>query len=433
MADRRPSAVTMRSRRLFYGWWVTAASSLIAGLGSINLLGFSVFFLPLSQELGLSRAMTSLVHSTSRLEGGMLGPFTGWAIDRLGVRYILTLGSILGGLGLILLGTVVHNLWSLFLVYGLVIGMGFNMGFFPAAIAAINLWFVRRRTMAMGVVNATWGAVGFVIVPLLSWITLHFGWRAAVQVAGGLVLASAVPAFLMVRNSPESMGLLPDGRRPVEDSAGLETSSRAQSPHEGNDITVREALRTPAFWFLILAANLRMAGYSSLLVHFVPILVWKGLSQQAAANLIGVWSLLVIPASLISGMLGDLWDKRLLISAGMLLGALAFLSLVVVSAPPYLYVFIILLALFDNLGVLNSSLLGDYFGRRNFATLRGIMVGVGSLGLAFSPVFTGWVWDVTGSYGQALVPFGVALVVSALIYARLPRPRAFLRARETRA
>ena len=172
-----------------------------------------------------------------------------------------------------------------------------------------------------------------------------------------------------------------------------------------------------------------MIGFSAIVLHFVPLLVWKGSSQQAAANMVGLWSLLVIPFSLTTGLMGDLWNKRLLLSLGMLLGAAAYVMIVLVSGPAYLVLFVGLLAVFDNMGVLNWSLLGDYFGRRNFATLRGIVTGVGSVGNAASPVFAGWVWDKTGSYTLALIPYSVGFVLSALIFGLLLHPRMVPRAR----
>ena len=92
----------------------------------------------------------------------------------------------------------------------------------------------------------------------------------------------------------------------------------------------------------------------------------------------------------------------------------------------------LLLAMFDNLGVVNSSLLGDYFGRRHFATLRGLMTGIGTPLVALSPVYAGWVFDTTGSYALMLLPFAAALALSALAYSvlRTAYPPERVRARE---
>ena len=414
----------LRPSRVFYGWWIVAAGSLAAGLGSqMNMLGATVFLLPISRDLGLSRAVISLVLSISRIEGGLLGPFSGWAIDHIGVRRMLTFGSLVAGAGFFLLGTVVHNLWSLLLVYGLVIAFGFSVGSMSVVMTAVNIWFTRRRAVAMGAVNAAWGMGGFVIVPLLSYLVLAYRWRTAALVGGGLVVISAVPAILVFRDSPESMGMLPDGvrREAATNPAAQDQDRRAPSPATF-DYDVKQALSTPSFWMMVTASALQMLAFSAVLLHFVPVFVWKGLSQQEAANLLALWSLLIVPISIFGGLLADMLDKRLLLSLGTVAGAVGYFSLALLSNQIYIFVFVILLAVLDNSLVLNFSLMGDYFGRRRFATLRGIASAVGMLGAAVSPVYTGWVWDRTESYTLSLVPFGAALAVSALIYALLPRP-----------
>ncbi len=419
----KSSSFSNKRGRVFYGWWVVAAGSLVSGLSTLNTLGFTVFFIPLSKELGLSRAVTSLASSIPALESGLMGTLSGWAIDRLGARKMTTIGCLIGGLGLVLLGALVHNLWALLLVYTFVIGLGFNMGFFQSIMAVVNAWFLRRKTLAMGVVNAAWGGFGFILIPTLAFLTLHFGWRTASMISGALIAASAIPAWLLIRDTPESIGLTPDGESQNPAQASAYGRKKANMSFSTVDFTVGQAMRTPAFWMVAIAMNLRMIGYMAVLVHYVPILVWKGLSEQSAANLVGVWGLLIIPSGIIVGVLGDALEKKTLIAIGMFFGAVAFFFLGTVSNNAFLWVFIVLLAFFDNIGVVYSALMGEYFGRRNFATLRGIIISMGSVGLAISPVLAGWIWDRTGGYTLALVPFAGVLVVAGLLFAVMPRPK----------
>ncbi|MBI2936376.1 MAG: MFS transporter [Chloroflexi bacterium] len=407
--------------RIYYGWWVVVSTSIVMGLGSVNTLGFTVFFLPLSQELGVSRATFALVRSVSRLEGGLLGPWVGVLIDRFGPRRMLLLGSALAAVGFVLLALIVHSFWSLLVVYVLVLGIAFNAGFFPACLAAVNTWFARRRALAMSTVNAAWGGAGFVIVPLLSFLILRYGWRTAAMFSAVLMACSLLPPLLMMRHrDPESLGVPIDGG-PVQRQVG--NPERAAVAARERDFTTREATRTPAFWLMIVAQTLRAVSYSAILVHFHPLLVWKGLSYQGAANLVGLWSLLVIPASVGLGLISDRWSKKLVLSSFILVAAAAYLLLGLVQHALVLWLFIFVLAPFDNLGIINSALIGEFYGRKAFGTLRGISAGAGSLLTAASPAYAGWVYDRTQSYASALVPFGVMLVVAAAIYAFLPRPR----------
>lgn len=93
--------------RIFYGWWILALGAVINGIGTgIIYHSFTVFFLPLKRDLGVSSAAVSLLYGAARLEGGVEGPLVGYLIDRVGSRKLIIAGASLAGLGLILLSTV---------------------------------------------------------------------------------------------------------------------------------------------------------------------------------------------------------------------------------------------------------------------------------------------------------------------------------------
>lgn len=119
-------------RKVFHGWWILAAATGFNFFGhGLHTNGFPNYFLPLTKDLGLSRARTSVVFSATRLESGVEGPFVGWAIDKFGPRPVMLAGVALAVGGYILIGTVVHGFWSLFVVYVFVLSLGVSAGFFP--------------------------------------------------------------------------------------------------------------------------------------------------------------------------------------------------------------------------------------------------------------------------------------------------------------
>ena len=203
-------AKLLRSGRIFYGWWVVLAGALINSLGALHFYGFTVFFLPLSLDLNLSRAATSLVFSLSRAEGAVEGPLAGYIIDRFGPRLVMLGGITVVGLGYICLSRVDSYLWFLVVYVGL-ISLGFNAGFLHAVLAAVNNWFIRRRALVMAIVLSAFGLGGAVITPLLSLAVSELGWRMATILAGVAMWVICLPCALAVKRSPESVGLLPDG------------------------------------------------------------------------------------------------------------------------------------------------------------------------------------------------------------------------------
>ncbi|MEE9202538.1 MAG: MFS transporter, partial [Dehalococcoidia bacterium] len=251
---------------------VLACSGISLLGGATYLYGFTVLFLPMSADLHLSRAAAALVFSTVRLEGGLGGPAVGWFIDRFGPGRAQLVGGAIAGLGFLLLSRV-DSLPTLFLVYALVIGVGFNLGLGNPGMAAANAWFIRRKATAIGIISTGFG-LGGVLVPLLSLLVLNFGWRQAVIVVGLSYWIVVLPLSLAVRRSPESVGLRPDGDSPTDwENAVKEAMATGQGYV---DFSPRQVLRTPTFWVLAAGMSLFFAVHAGVIIHFVPLLVDKG-------------------------------------------------------------------------------------------------------------------------------------------------------------
>ena len=342
--------ISTQLRGLFYGWRMVAVGCAIRMLGGgFHLYGFTIFFLPITQELGLSRAATSLVFSLARAEGAVEGPLAGYLIDRLGPRPMMLAGVILSGLGYMLLAGV--DTYSGFLaVYLGVISLSFSAGFMHSPMVLANSWFIRRRALAMTLVSSAIGIGGTIITPLLAFSVQTWGWRQGAFLAGlGLILAG-VPLALLVQRSPENMGLLPDGAQP----AYLPPNPAAtHDPHAGTanaqeaDFTLSQAIRTRAYWMMILATTTRVAVYNSITVHFVPIMVWKGVSEQRAAAMLAIMALMSLPTHLLVGWIADHVSKPRLMSACMAIGAAAVLFLAYGESESSLWVFTVLFTFVD--------------------------------------------------------------------------------------
>ena len=138
----------------------------------------------------------------------------GYLVDRFGPRPILAVAALFAGIGYILL-SLVNSYASFLLVYLGVISLVFTAGFAHSSMAVANTWFIRRRSTAMGLISASIGLGGALITPLLAIVVHTWGWRTAAVAAGLSFLCVGIPLASTVRRSPESMGLLPDGDRPL--------------------------------------------------------------------------------------------------------------------------------------------------------------------------------------------------------------------------
>lgn len=405
--------------KMFYGWWVLILGCLINGIGGgIIYHSFTVFFLPVKRDLAVTSAAISLLYGAARLEGGIDGPIYGYLIDRFGARRMILLGASLAGAGFILLSTV-STFLGFFLIYILTISIGMNSGFYHPVSAAVTRWFIRKRGIAFSFITASASFGGMIMAPLLSYIILTHGWRLGALLAGSLILSIAIPAGIFMRSSPEGMGLHPDGQSPKR-MEGQNNAFASLDVH----FTVREALRTFPFWMLTIGISLRILVTIALNTHFVPILVWKGMTESASAYLVSLSALCSIPMALILGWLGDRWDKAKLSWFCLIPTIAAMIGMIFLQGNMILYFFPIAFAITYGTVPLNWALIGDLFGRRSYATLRGIMgIGYGTATF-FSPIYAGWVFDRTQSYSIALWTFSAVLAVSALLFAMLRPPTA---------
>jgi len=399
---------------------IVVLGSLINGIGmGIIYHSFTVFFLPLKRDLGMSSAAISLLYGAARLEGGIDGPIVGHLIDRFGPRMLIMVGASLAGIGLILL-SIVHNFLTFFLIYVFVVALGSNAGFFHPVSTAVNRWFIRRRGLGFSIISASGAIGGMIMAPLLSYIILNFGWRKGAIFAGLMILIVALPAALFMKRSPEAMGLYPDGQPPLKNQIEELKSVRQEATEV--DFTVREALRTLHFWLLTVGISLRLLVTVALNTHFVPILVWKGMSEAAGAYLVSLSALTSILAMLALGWLGDRWNKSLICSLCIIPTIVAMMGMIFSQETAILYFFPIAFAITYATAPLNWALIGDFFGRSRYATLRGIM-GVGYGTATFlSPIYAGWVFDRNGSYSIVFITFSIILLIAASFFAILRPP-----------
>jgi MFS family permease len=408
-----------RISRLFYGWRMIAVGSALRVLGGgLYYYGFSVFFLPLSLDLGLNRAATSLVFSLARAQGAFEGPVAGYFLDRYGPRPLIIMALCMTGIGHMVLSGV-HSYAMLLVVYMGVVSLSFHAGFMDAPMVIANTWFIRKRTMAMAIISGSVGLGGFLLTPLLSQAIHAWGWRRAAVLNGVAFLLFGLPLALFVRRSPESMGLRPDGDPPFQPGG---RGAHAKIEVEETNTTLRAAMRTSAFWFLTIGTLLRIVALSAVNVHYVPIMVWKGMSEQAAAFMLGVQAFLGLLSHIFIGWIADRVDKARLMAICMVISAAALLFLIYGKTEWQIWMFLPLFTVVESTFPVNWSAVGDFFGRKNFAKIRGTMSFVQTWGAVAGPVIAGATYDGTHSYTHLLWGLIGVLLVTAVLYALVVKP-----------
>jgi len=410
-----------RLSSLYYGWRMIGLVSALRILGGgLHNYGFTVFFLPVTQELGLTRAATSLAFSLARAQGSFLSPVVGYLVDRHGPKPMMIAAALLAGIGYILFSWV-DSYVTFLIVYLGVISISFTAGFVHAPTIVANTWFIRLRARAMTVVSAAVPVGGAIITPLLAIAVSRWGWRWGAFMSGTLFLVVGLPLCFGVRRSPESVGMEPDGE-PVQQVKNFGRAATQTEPHNEPDITARQAMRTQIFWMLIVSMMARSAAFTTVTTHFIPMMVWKGLSQTEASVLLAGFAIFNLPLHFVLGWIGDFVNKPKLTAICMLLGVLSLLPMLWSNSLWALWFFTALYCVLDASIPVYWASVGDFFGRKSFGTIRGTMNLFYTWGSILGPVIAGVVYDRTHSYATVLTGLTVLLVIAALFAATLIKP-----------
>jgi sugar phosphate permease len=412
--------------RIFYGWRIVGAGFAIEALiGALIFHAYGAYVVLLREEFGWSKTMLSAAFSMARAESGILGPVQGWLTDRFGPRILIRIGMVIFGLGFILFSRIDSPL-TFFLTF-FMIALGSSLGgYLPITVAIVN-WFRRRRALALSI-SGTGMAVGGLLTPVVVLGLTHLGWRGTALASGILILLVGFPIAQVVRHRPEPFGLLPDGDPP--DHAPHAGGSRWLAPPAGPaptvDFTAREAIRTPAFWFISLGHGSALLVVSAVMVHMVVHVTERlGYSLHQASVVVALMTVMQMLGQLGGGWAGDRWSKRAIVVGCMAAHALGLFVLASATAFWMVVAFAVLHGLgWGGRGPLMSAIRADYFGSASFGAISGASSMIVMLGMMAGPLVAGILADRTGTYetGFRILATLAAMGSVFFILARRPPP-----------
>ena len=375
--------------------------------------------------------MTSAAISLQRTESGMVSPFVGYFIDRFGPRKVMLAGFLVTGLGFILLGRI-NSLWQFYAAFTL-ITLGMSFGTWMVVMTGVANWFVALRTRALALTSAG-SALGGLLVPVVIWLIATTDWRTALMVIGVGFWVVGIPAAMVMRRRPEDYGLLPDGRSPdATDESGLEGASLDARGDESTatapahrrveaTFTVRQALVTRAFWQMALAMGFGQLVMSAS-IHQIPAISSFGFTRETAGLVMLAVSITSLMGRLGSGLLGDALDKRKVIAVAFAFQFIGTVIFATTSTPLHLVGFIFFWGVGFGASIpVRFALLADYFGRRHFGSVMGIMMTVSTIFGVVGPVFVGWMFDVRDNYRDPFMILSLTVLVAIPLILGLTRP-----------
>ncbi len=402
--------------KVFYGWRMVAAGAGIQFLQA-GLLhqAFGAYFAVLADEFGWSKTALSGAAALQPMEAALLGPLLGWFIDRFGSQGMIRIGILTFGLGFILLSRIesITGFYTAFVV----IALGSSMcGFFPLNVAVIR-WFERRRARALSIVGLGL-ALGGMFVPVVAWGMQTFGWRATALASGVGSILLGWPLARVFRGRPEDMGETIDGLPPAA------PAGPGAGPVQ-RDYSLGEALRTRAFWFLSMGHGFALMIVYTVSVHAITHMKESlGYSLAQASLVITLLTLFQVGGVMLGWAIGDVFDKRRIAAACMLMHCAGLLLLTYATGPAMLLAFAIVHGVGWGLrGPLMQALRADYFGRRAIGMILGVSSLVIVVGQIGGPVLAAVLADLTGDYRAGFTILAALVGAGSLffLFAKTPR------------
>ena len=403
----------MQVHRFHYAWVIVAVTLVTLMAAQAVRAAPGVIIVPLEQEFGWDRAAISLAVGVSLLAFGLGGPLGGWLLERFGPRKLLTAGILLIGAGLVALMNI-RELWQLYVVWGIVIGLGTGAAGQVASAAIAQRWFRTHRGLIVGLFGGATSAGQLVFVPAMAALSVAVGWRAAIALLLGAAAVAVVPLVLLMRDRPSDVG-----QRAVGEGTTLTAAEKAD---DARRTPVREALRRREFW--LLAGSFFVCGYTSnglIGTHLIPHAVEHGFTEVAAAGALALLGALNIVGTLASGWLTDRYDNRKLLAAYYGFRAISLFALPLVYDLRGLVLFAVVYGL-DWIATVppTVNLTAQIFGRGSVGTLYGWIWFSHMVGAALAAYAGGFFRVLLGDYHLMFVSAGILGFIAVTLVSRIP-------------
>ena len=418
--------IEQRHPKRFYGWTnAFILFAIYATLYGFVFYGFTVVFPAMIKAQGWGRGEAAFAHTLRGFLLGFLAPLTSYCIVRFGSKRTMLLGLCIGTLVMGLLGSMADQLWHWTLLWGIIMPFSFSLGGTIPIQTTVTYWFNKRRGTVMGIVLTGSAVAGFISAPLYTAIMDSTGtWQTGWLTAGGFCVLALLGA-LFLKNKPEDIGQFPDGFNPEDDTAAAtsKTHKKSGTYRTKDNWTLKEAVKQPALYFLMICMIAQVSSLYLFTVHGVLHLMDSGFDKMQAASVIANLILFSGIARFPMGVLGDRIEPRWLITFSLFMMAIAFFWLW--KAPANLLLLLTMSGIFGFFFgatvVMFPTVIGNYFSPASFAAINGFIQPVMILIGAPIPLVAGLIYDRLHSYDIVFV-YVIAILFIATICAFFMRP-----------
>ena len=389
----------------YYGWTITLTLAVTETISwGIIYYAFSVFITPMETDLGWSRAELTGGFSLALLVmGGMAFPVGTW-IDKHGARLLMTMGSICASL-LVIAWSQVTDLAGFYLIW---VGLGICAAavLYEPAFAVVARWFVRQRGRALAIITFAAGLASTIFIPLSDALMNAVGWRDAILILGIFLAVTTIPLHILIlRRSPDDLGLLPDGDAITNEMRPVPAS-----------VSLGDAIHSRFFWLFTFAFSLSFLASAAIRVHFIPFLIDSGVDASTAALASGSIGIMQVAGRLIFAPLESRFSTHAMVTGVFALQSIAMFTLLLGPSALIIGLFLIIFGTSYGAKTLaRAAAIADLFGSSHYGRISSVMSIFLTVAGTIAPVGAALIYDRTGSYNLVLWLILVLAIASAVV------------------
>ncbi|MBN2401872.1 MAG: MFS transporter [Spirochaetes bacterium] len=402
-------------KRIYYGWYILAASFIILFFNSGAQTSFGILFKPMIAEFGWSRGTLSfaffinmIVYSVSLVVAGKL-------YDRFGPRMLLIISTVLISSGYILCYSI-SSIWEFYIYYGFFAAVGMGGTSVPLFAAIMSKWFKKWRGLiiSLGLSGTCLGR--FALIPVFSFFEQNYGWRASYLFIGmAMFLVNMILILFVFKNNTDNY------IEQLQGNVNIKQPDKAAAPlNVAADLRLTEAMKTGSFWLFTLTMFICGSGDFLVTNHLIPFATDQGIPAGTAANMLAWNGLLALAGILVAGPVSDIIGNKIPIAFTFLLRVLSFVLILYDRSLVSCYIFALVFG-FTLLvtAPLSTTLVGRIYGFTHIGLITGFINTVHFLGGGLWTYVGGLIYDRTGNYDMAFILSAVmafiALVSTLLI------------------
>ena len=408
----------VHSGKFYYGWVIVSISALgIFFSGPGQTYSNSIFIDHYIADFGWSRSLVSSIYSGATFIAGMLMMAVGRLVDRFGQRIMMvSVGTLLA----------IACFWNSIVFTPIMLFIGFfairlfgqgSMTLVPNTL--VPQWFIKKRGRAMSLMMIG-GFAGATFIPVINaWLIELTDWQTAWRVWGIALLLFFVPvAWIWVRNTPEEMGMLPD-----------QTPSTSSTVPTLGDIaeenwTLKEAMRTRAFWLILLCVAIPALVNTGLTFHLTSILGEQGLGGAVAASVLSIMAFVGFPITFVAGFAVDRFPIHWVLAFVFVLEIIFLILILITESVVGAVIFAVVWGAANGLEqIVVNAIWPNYFGRRYLGSIRGVAMMLMVLGSSLGPLPYGVAFDWFGSYSEIVMLTIICPIIGIFAALCSPAPK----------